>query len=177
MLDCWIFKSEHRPSFDVLFDRLNASLEKHKTKSNDKKLAKLTEANLDLDFQNFISTIDLKKQMDAQDTALKQRAPEDNLKASPPNPLNSNYLLSEKRFSESDDSQYFSGTDISNSLLYVDSSNVSSSASSHYSPYIVPSTIVPSLLMTTKFAQSPPSPPPPKPLVTLLNLASVAHNL
>jgi hypothetical protein len=169
MLNCWAFKSEHRPSFETLHGQLNGILEKYKKMSTIHS-AQMAETNQDLDFSNFISNIDLKKQMDAQDLMLK-RVPAVTLKTPA-----AGKELQEKRFSESDDSQYFSGTDISNSLLYVDSSTVSSSASSHYSPYTVPSSIVPSLL-TTKYPQAPPSPPPPKPLQTIMSLASAAHKL
>lgn len=91
--------------------------------------------------------------------------------------------LDEKRLtrqSESDDSQYFSGTDMSNSLLYVDSSNFSTESSLHYSAYAAPPTeasMKAASIMATSLDKRPPSPPPLKPLTTLLSLASEAYKL
>jgi hypothetical protein len=84
-----------------------------------------------------------------------------------------------KRFtrqSESEDSQYFSGTDTS--LVYADSSNFST-ASSNYSNY----TILPisankaATLMCASISQNPPSPPAIKHFSKLLNVASAAYNI
>ena len=81
------------------------------------------------------------------------------------------------RQSESEDSQYFSGTETS--LIYADSSCFSSASS--YSNYsVLPSNVAAAKaasLITRTLTQSPPSPPPPKPLSKLINVASAAYQL
>jgi hypothetical protein len=90
-------------------------------------------------------------------------------------------LLNPKRAtrqSESEDSQYFSGTDTS--LLYAEGSSFSTASSSNYSNYSVPSTaaaVKDASLMAASLAQTPPSPPPLKSSSKLLNLATAACQL
>jgi hypothetical protein len=83
------------------------------------------------------------------------------------------------RQSESEDSQYFSGADTS--LVYADSSNMSTTSSSNYSSYSLPTSNVAAVRAANKvaasLAQAPPSPPPPKPVAKLLNVASAAYKL
>ena len=92
------------------------------------------------------------------------------------------------RQSESEDSQYFSGTD--SSLVYADSSNSSSCNFSTMSPtmscYSNNYSVMPSknsaavravTLMAASLSAAPPSPPPLKPLSRLLNVASAAYDL
>ena len=92
------------------------------------------------------------------------------------------------RRSESEDSQYFSGADTS--LVYADSSNMSTTSSSNYSSYSIPSVggvisnnnatvaaVKAANIMAASLAQRAPSPPPPKPISKLLNVASAAYNL
>ena len=86
-----------------------------------------------------------------------------------------------KRESESD-SQYFSGTD--SSLVYIESSNFSSSDSSESSSgYVNNYSALPQStaeaskalsMMTASLSQPPPSPPPLKHFSKLLNVASAA---
>jgi hypothetical protein len=166
MLDCWNFKSDLRPSFSVIHDKLIYIYEKYETELANETL----NINLNTPSLNFTNSIGqskdfhltMKPTMDLNKQILLKR-------------FNNNILSSEKRLtrqSESEDSQYFSGTDMSNSLLYVDSSNFSS-ASSHYSAYAVPTTSI----MATSLNKRPPSPPPPQPLTTLLNVASKVYEL
>ncbi len=96
------------------------------------------------------------------------------------------------RQSESEDSQYFSGTD--SSLVYADSfghsSNSSSCNFSTMSPtmscysnnyLVLPSknaaAVRAATLMAASLSAAPPSPPPLKPLSRLLNVASAAYDL
>jgi hypothetical protein len=82
------------------------------------------------------------------------------------------------RQSESEDSQYFSGADTS--LVYADSSNMSTTSSSNYSSYSIPSSraaVKAANKVAEALAQTPPSPPPLKPISKLLNVASAAYNL
>jgi serine/threonine protein kinase len=141
MLDCWKFRADQRPSFNVIYDRLSQILANYEEKSNG------------------ISSSILK------------------LKTLSNQPLTKYPIDSIKRESESEDSQYFSGTDISNSILYGDTGNYSSSGStSHYSSYIpIQTNVVPSFTRT--FTQCPPSPPAPKSAKSLLGVASAAYYL
>lgn len=81
------------------------------------------------------------------------------------------------RQSESEDSQYFSGTDTS--LVYADSSGFSTASS--YSNYsMLPANAAAAKaasLITRTLTQSPPSPPPLKPLSKLMNVANAAYQL
>jgi hypothetical protein len=84
------------------------------------------------------------------------------------------------RQSESEDSQYFSGADTS--LVYADSSNMSTTSSSNYSSYSIPTSnsvaaVKAANKVAASLAQAPPSPPPPKPISKLLNVASAAYKL
>lgn len=169
ILDCWNFKSEMRPSFANINDRLNNILDKYERK----KIEQITASNT--------PTKMLKLETPTRLNLLSSK-------------LNSpNCKIISSRQSESEDSQYFSGTDTS--LVYADSCGASSSNSScNFSTSMSPvsccystnysvlplnnsAAVKAASLMAASLAQSPPSPPPLKPLSRLLNVASAAYEL
>jgi hypothetical protein len=184
MLDCWNFRSDLRPSFSVIHEKLLYIYEKY-----DQELTNET-LNINLNVPpiptfNFSNSIG-SSNFNNKETSLMQNL---TLSAfSPKTDLNKQILM--KRFSnntdlntilsrqsESEDSQYFSGTDMSNSLLYVDSSNFST-ASSHYSA--TPShqaSLKAASIMANSLNKRAPSPPPPQTLETLLSVASKVYQL
>lgn len=172
ILECWNFKAEMRPSFSNINDRLNLILDKYERK----KIEQITTMNTP------IKTLKLETPTRLNLLANKLNSP--------------NCKIISSRQSESEDSQYFSGTDTS--LVYADSCGVPSSSNStcnfstmspvsccysttgnNYS--VLPSNNAAAVraasLMAASLAQSPPSPPPLKPLSRLLNVASAAYDL
>lgn len=165
MLDCWNFKSEMRPSFININDRLNHILDKYERKK--------------IEQMNYNNT-PIKSLMHETPTRLNM------LKINSP----SSKKIISSRQSESEDSQYFSGTDTS--LVYADSCGHSSSSSCNFStmspvsyysnnyaalPSNNAAAVRAATLMTVSLNQAPPSPPPLKPLSRLLNVASAAYDL
>lgn len=184
MLDCWNFRSDLRPSFSAIHEKLLYIFEKYDREFTNETL------NINLNATtpsfNFNNHIGISNNMNCREAAI---IPNSSLSAfSPKMDLNKQILL--KRFSnnndlnkilsrqsESEDSQYFSGTDMSNSLLYVDSSNFST-ASLNYS--VTPAhqaSLKAASIMATSLNKRAPSPPPPQTLETLLNVASKVYQL
>ena len=181
MLDCWNFRSDLRPSFSVIHEKLLYIYEKC-----DQELTNET-LNINLNAAP-MPTFNFSNSIGSSNCNSREASLMSNSTLSPKIDLNKQILM--KRFSnnndlntilsrqsESEDSQYFSGTDMSNSLLYVDSSNFST-ASSHYSA--TPShqaSLKAASIMASSLNKRAPSPPPPQTLETLLNVASKVYQL
>ncbi len=220
MLECWSFKSDMRPSFDIINQRLTLILEKYEIKRtqklnafdserlfDDKAMSDLKNVGLNfaksrsiifnpsnntLSSRNHLNGLTINPSITSAsstcaDPLLTSASSSIMTMLSSRNTSNtsssaiSNHGLDlnkrSTRKSESEDSQYFSGADTS--LLYADSSNMSS-ASSNYTNYSVVSSeaaVKAASVMAASLAQPPPSPPPLKPLSRLLNVASAAYQL
>lgn len=172
ILDCWNFKADLRPSFININDKLNNILDKYERKKIE---------------QNAANTTTPIKSIKQHDTPIRMNMFANKLNS----PTSKKISSSSSRQSESEDSQYFSGTDTS--LVYADScgqssSNISCNFStmSPISCYTNNYSVLPSnnaaavraaSIMAASLAQCPPSPPPLKPLSRLLNVASAAYDL
>ena len=177
MLDCWNFRSDQRPSFSTIHEKLLYISEKYETElANETLNINLNTPTLSLNFTNGINSKDMlsnqstlsPKLMDLNKHLLFKRFSNNN---------DLNKILS--RYSESEDSQYFSGTEMSNSLLYVDSNDFLTT-SSNYSAYAAAPTqesLKAASIMANSLNKRPPSPPPPQTLETLLNVASKVYQL
>ena len=190
-MDCWNFKADMRPSFIQINEKLNTLLIKYERKKFieeqhliDMKKLSLGSLGLHLNSSSLIETP--KRFGSVKQSSSKLSTPErtsslsqqpyktslrnGSLKSSLLTNLDTTSRLN--RQSESEDSQYFSGTDTS--LVYADSSNFST-----YSNYSVLPTLAnkAATMMCASLAQRPPSPPPIQKCSKLLNVASAAFQL
>ena len=189
-MDCWHFKSDMRPSFSEINEKLSLVLDKYESKKSNLVSLSLNEAKHSFnESSSLIAPLILNNNYPL---AMNQPLPLPPFSLTKPQTTNINSSNSQHKISknlndtkmdnsnkrgtsirsESEDSQYFSGVD--NSLVYADSSNFSSASStSAYSNYSVP----PPSMMLPSSIETPPSPPPIKSLSKLLNVASAAYKL
>lgn len=168
-MKCWEWNPKDRPSFATLHADLTQILQKYE---------KLSEMTINFNSPSLtISTINetVFDNNDENSSLLMQAKNSSTLKDSyfGQKSVFNSPLIAETKFkrqSDSDDSQYFSGTDFSGSIINA------SPASNIYSDYVVPTnTDVKAVSMGFK---APPSPPPPRNVNSLLGLmASAAKQL